>query len=218
MGLPRTAEAMLLLEAGRRRRGGGAGGSEQIGDGLSSRGRPRGSDRRDARPSATPSGEPAARFHRRWAAPGRTSSARTSWCRAARSRRWCAALARSAAELDLPIPVFGHAGDGNLHPNILFDRRHPGELERVEAAADRDLPGGDRARRHLERRARHRHAQARVPRGRPRRGRGRADGRDQASVRSARPAQPGQGLPQQPGSDHSGFLTALPSLEGLTPG
>ncbi|MGH2601010.1 MAG: FAD-binding oxidoreductase, partial [Dehalococcoidia bacterium] len=35
----------------------------------------------------------------------------------------------------LPIVVFGHAGDGNLHPNILFDRRLPGELERVERAA-----------------------------------------------------------------------------------
>jgi FAD/FMN-containing dehydrogenase len=27
-----------------------------------------------------------------------------------------------------------HAGDGNLHPNISFDRRDPGELERVLAA------------------------------------------------------------------------------------
>jgi glycolate oxidase len=35
----------------------------------------------------------------------------------------------------LPIVVFGHAGDGNLHPNILFDRRLDGELERVERAA-----------------------------------------------------------------------------------
>ncbi|HLI29313.1 MAG TPA: FAD-linked oxidase C-terminal domain-containing protein [Chloroflexota bacterium] len=40
-----------------------------------------------------------------------------------------------SAEVGLPIPVFGHAGDGNLHPNILFDRRVPGELERVERAA-----------------------------------------------------------------------------------
>lgn len=40
-------------------------------------------------------------------------------------------------EVGLPIAVFGHAGDGNLHPNILFDRRIPGELERVEAAAAR---------------------------------------------------------------------------------
>jgi FAD/FMN-containing dehydrogenase len=28
-----------------------------------------------------------------------------------------------------------HAGDGNLHPNILFDRRNPDEVERVEAAS-----------------------------------------------------------------------------------
>ncbi len=29
------------------------------------------------------------------------------------------------------VNVF-HAGDGNLHPNFLFDSRNPGELERVE--------------------------------------------------------------------------------------
>jgi glycolate oxidase len=30
-----------------------------------------------------------------------------------------------------------HAGDGNLHPNILFDARQPGEMERVlEAGSD----------------------------------------------------------------------------------
>lgn len=38
----------------------------------------------------------------------------------------------------LPIPVFGHAGDGNLHPNILFDLRDPEEVQRVEHAA-RDI-------------------------------------------------------------------------------
>ncbi|MBI2888099.1 MAG: FAD-binding protein [Chloroflexi bacterium] len=38
-------------------------------------------------------------------------------------------------EFGLAIPVFGHAGDGNLHPNILFDFRVPGELERVQGAA-----------------------------------------------------------------------------------
>ncbi|MDY6878276.1 MAG: FAD-linked oxidase C-terminal domain-containing protein [Chloroflexota bacterium] len=32
----------------------------------------------------------------------------------------------------LPIVVFGHAGDGNLHPNILFDRRDPEQWEKVE--------------------------------------------------------------------------------------
>jgi glycolate oxidase len=36
---------------------------------------------------------------------------------------------------NLPIPVFGHAGDGNLHPNILCDRSDPEEMERVRGAA-----------------------------------------------------------------------------------
>ncbi len=40
-----------------------------------------------------------------------------------------------AARHDLVIAVFGHAGDGNLHPNILFDMREPGALARVERAA-----------------------------------------------------------------------------------
>ncbi len=33
------------------------------------------------------------------------------------------------------IPVFGHAGDGNLHPNILCDRRDAEEMKRVREAA-----------------------------------------------------------------------------------
>ncbi len=32
----------------------------------------------------------------------------------------------------LPIVVFGHAGDGNLHPNILFDKRDPQQWATVE--------------------------------------------------------------------------------------
>lgn len=36
----------------------------------------------------------------------------------------------------LPIAVFGHAGDGNLHPNILFDKRKPEDMERVEKIAE----------------------------------------------------------------------------------
>ena len=34
------------------------------------------------------------------------------------------------------VNVF-HAGDGNLHPNFLFDSRHPGELEKVELIGKR---------------------------------------------------------------------------------
>ncbi len=35
---------------------------------------------------------------------------------------------------DLPIAIFGHAGDGNLHPNVLFDRRAEDEVARAYAA------------------------------------------------------------------------------------
>ena len=39
-----------------------------------------------------------------------------------------------AAKYALEIPVFGHAGDGNLHPNILCDRRDADEVARVMEA------------------------------------------------------------------------------------
>jgi glycolate oxidase len=48
-------------------------------------------------------------------------------------------LVRGIAEIsrryNLPIPVFGHAGDGNLHPNIRCDRSDPEEMTRVREAA-----------------------------------------------------------------------------------
>lgn len=34
----------------------------------------------------------------------------------------------------LPIPVVAHAGDGNTHPNVIYDPAEPGALERAEAA------------------------------------------------------------------------------------
>jgi glycolate oxidase len=40
-----------------------------------------------------------------------------------------------AAEYALEIPVFGHIGDGNLHPNILCDKTNPEEMKRVAGAA-----------------------------------------------------------------------------------
>ncbi|HSB65850.1 MAG TPA: FAD-linked oxidase C-terminal domain-containing protein [Anaerolineales bacterium] len=33
---------------------------------------------------------------------------------------------------DLPVVIFGHAGDGNLHPNILFDKRDAEQWSKVE--------------------------------------------------------------------------------------
>ena len=40
-----------------------------------------------------------------------------------------------SCQRDLPIVIFGHISDGNLHPNILFDQADPEEMERVEAAS-----------------------------------------------------------------------------------
>ena len=42
-----------------------------------------------------------------------------------------------AEEHDVGVMNVFHAGDGNLHPLFLFDRRRPGELDRVKAAGDR---------------------------------------------------------------------------------
>lgn len=37
-----------------------------------------------------------------------------------------------SARYGLPIVIFGHAGDGNLHPNILFDKRDLEQWQKVE--------------------------------------------------------------------------------------
>jgi len=42
-----------------------------------------------------------------------------------------------ADELDLPILTFGHAGDGNIHVNIMLDRDNPVELDKGLAAKKR---------------------------------------------------------------------------------
>jgi glycolate oxidase len=47
-----------------------------------------------------------------------------------------AALEKIAIEYDLAIGTFGHAGDGNLHPTILTDKRDKKEWKRVEEAIE----------------------------------------------------------------------------------
>jgi len=35
---------------------------------------------------------------------------------------------------DIPMAAYGHAGDGNIHVNILFDEKIPGQWEKAQAA------------------------------------------------------------------------------------
>ncbi|MDT8437362.1 MAG: FAD-linked oxidase C-terminal domain-containing protein, partial [Gemmatimonadota bacterium] len=44
------------------------------------------------------------------------------------------AIEEVARRQDLRLASFFHAGDGNLHPNFLFDRRDPEQVRRVECA------------------------------------------------------------------------------------
>ncbi|RKO65840.1 FAD-binding oxidoreductase [Desulfofundulus salinus] len=44
------------------------------------------------------------------------------------------AIKEIARRYNLDIVIFGHAGDGNLHPNILVDKSNPEEMERAERA------------------------------------------------------------------------------------
>jgi glycolate oxidase len=49
-----------------------------------------------------------------------------------------AAIKEISRQRDIPIAIFGHAGDGNLHPNILFDKHDPVQVEKMKQAA-RDI-------------------------------------------------------------------------------
>jgi glycolate dehydrogenase FAD-linked subunit len=55
-------------------------------------------------------------------------------------RRKLEALFKFTAQLqkrhDLPVACFGHAGDGNIHVNIMLDNSRPGAKRRSEAALD----------------------------------------------------------------------------------
>jgi glycolate oxidase len=125
---------------------------------------------------------------------------------------------RISDEVGLPIAVFGHAGDGNLHPNILFDRRSEGELERVEQAAAAifraalDLGGtlsGEHGIGSLKREFLQEDLGADVV----------------ALMRGIKAVFDPKGLlnphkvfPEAGGSAPADFLRALPTLDGLTPG
>jgi len=47
-----------------------------------------------------------------------------------------AALEELSQRRGLVIPCYGHAGDGNIHVNVLYDRGRPGEVEAVEPTVE----------------------------------------------------------------------------------
>jgi glycolate oxidase len=54
----------------------------------------------------------------------------------------CYALIESLKErFDLPIPSFGHAGDGNIHVNVMAEPDRPDEVERAHEAVAALLRG-----------------------------------------------------------------------------
>ena len=97
-------------------------------------------------PPATPRSEwPSGRAARAPSAPSAgsrpTSSCRTASCRGAGSARPSAASARWRARAGLRVANVFHAGDGNLHPLILFDGRETGRA-RTRRGPGRPHPAG----------------------------------------------------------------------------
>ena len=95
-------------------------------------------------------------------------------------------IARLEAEHGLRVGNVFHAGDGNLHPLVLYDDRVEGEAERARAARRRD-PRRVRRRRRLDhRRARRRDGQGVLDAAALLRGRSRGDAAAAARIRPGR--------------------------------
>ena len=84
-------------------------------------------------PSGSPSGPAARRPSRPSGGSHPTISAWTGRSRAAASPKSSPASARLSERYRLRVANVFHAGDGNLHPLILYDANEPGEIERAEA-------------------------------------------------------------------------------------
>jgi len=45
-------------------------------------------------------------------------------------------IKKISEKLDIDIATYGHVGDGNLHPDILFDKRNPEEIKKAFMAVE----------------------------------------------------------------------------------
>ena len=87
---------------------------------------------RSTTPSARCSGRGASPRSPRSAGSAPTTSSRTASSRGPRCPRSCAGSPSLSAEKGVRVANVFHAGDGNLHPLVLFDDAVPGEAERAE--------------------------------------------------------------------------------------
>ena len=96
--------------------------------------------------------------------------------------------------IGLKVANIFHAGDGNLHPLIMFDANDPGELPPGGAIRRRHPEAVRRGRRLPDRRAWRRRGEARTDAGAVQRGRTRPAAPHQGGLRSGLAAQPEQGV------------------------
>ena len=113
---------------------------------------------RDAE-SRTSSGRDGRGRSRRWAGSRPTTTCRTASSRGRSCRPSCVGSTSSRREHGLRVGNVFHAGDGNLHPLVLYDARIDGQVERAKALADEILDGVRRRGRLAHGRARHRRRQ-----------------------------------------------------------
>ena len=140
------------------------------------------------------SGRAARRRSARSPGSSRTTTCTTPWCPGRVLPDVLRQVYEIAAGNDLIVMNVFHAGDGNLHPLLVFDKREPGVMERVHAAGHGDRAHIGGRRRGAHRRARHRRGEARPDAADVRPGRPRRPGRPAPGVRPHRPGQPGQGV------------------------
>jgi glycolate oxidase len=129
LGLDRDAGAMLMVESDA---GGAATRTSSIVRGAcTGPGRPAGASEGPDRGRLATSGPTAAH-----SSLERAGVARMDDVGVPRSRvpEMLAAIERISAAHDLPVGVFGHAGDGNLHPTFVVDRDDPTAESRINSA------------------------------------------------------------------------------------
>ncbi len=59
-----------------------------------------------------------------------------------RLAEFLAEVERIAAATGVTVAVVGHAGDGNMHPNVVFDQTDPDQAARAQQAFDQVMAAG----------------------------------------------------------------------------